>query len=139
MKKFVKSISYAPKLDDVFSGKCRRTTRLLSVRLIPASKLCPTVGDEILFHEWTGRPYFSKWGRRIRVKVTDLSIMSITEDDVVFINGMTVAEEDGEKLARLDGIKPATSDEYMRVLKEKNGLDTLRNTTWAIIDWEVIA
>ena len=56
----MKDIRRTPRLQSL--GVCQQTIRIgASVE----------VGDRILFHGWTGKPYRSKWSWRIRVYVTE--------------------------------------------------------------------
>lgn len=118
--KHVKSFTYKPKIDAVFDGRCRQTIRR-------GNKV--KVGDEILFHTWTGRPYASKWGKRIRVKVNKvfnvkLSDKGITEKWVYGgnPNQVTWFWEGGmaDWIAERDFIDPPTGLGLKAVLSEKN-------------------
>jgi len=62
MRKWVKAITYVPKISAVISGDCRQTIR---------EGNSVNVGDEILFHGWEAQPYRSKWNWRMRVVVTE--------------------------------------------------------------------
>lgn len=63
MKKWVKAMTYAPKIHAVCVGDCRQTIR-------EGNKVA--VGDAIFFHGWEGRPYRSKWNWRKRVTATEV-------------------------------------------------------------------
>ena len=56
----VKSFTYEPKIEGVRRGEIRQTIR-------PKGKRPVEVGDRILFHGWTGRPYRSPWSWRLPV------------------------------------------------------------------------
>jgi len=72
MRKLVMAITYPPKIEPVKDGGCTQTIR-------KGHKV--SVGDEILFHGWSGRPYRSKWDWRKRVTVTE--VISINIDSVM--------------------------------------------------------
>jgi hypothetical protein len=128
MKKFVKSFTYKPKIDEVFSGICRKTTRLIEKDGVVIAE-SPEFGDEILFHEWSGVPYYSPWGRRLRVVI--VAVERKTGEEI-----LSLSPEEGNDIAKLDGIKPAIKEEYIAVLLKLNRLKTLEGTVWAIIYWE---
>lgn len=120
MTKHVMPMTYQPKRDAVFNGKCTQTLRL-------GRKY--EVGDSILIFEWSGKPYRSKWGRRVRVKVTDVLDCGVSDPGIVFPLGMhtpMVAWKDpaANYLALLDGIDPPTGVEWKRVIMSLNGLKT---------------
>jgi len=54
------SMAYKPKIEPVFNRECHRTLRF--TRKIKG-------GDKLLIHDWAGKPYRSKWGRRLYVEV----------------------------------------------------------------------
>ena len=116
-------LSYQPKLDAVFDGRCRQTIRM-GRRYRP--------GDEVLFFEWTGRPYRSKWGRRRRVTLTSALPITLRDDSYVLhvtdrarsaLPALPVSwswpEADG--LASRDWIDPPTGEELRRVLESFHG------------------
>lgn len=135
MKKHVMSITYEPKRGAVFNGKCHQTIRHKSV----------DVGDEILFHEWTGKPYRSKWGRRLRVKVTQVVPIWISEEGISIIQTCkTPGKPQGwdhwksDKLAEMDNIYPATGVELYNVLTKLNNGKVKLPSLFHIIRWEVM-
>ena len=125
-------MTYKPKLEAVRTGKCTQTIR-------KGTKI--RVGDEILFHSWSGRPYASPWGWRLRVKVYEVEDCYLTEEKVVFhVPEMAVhlAWDDPsvELRARWDYIDPPTGEGLKNVLKGKNGKDW--EGEYQIIRWRVI-
>lgn len=64
-------MSYGPKLDAVFEGRCRQTIR-------KGDKY--EVGQRRWIFEWSGRPYRSKWGRRMLVEIVKVCRLGLTED-----------------------------------------------------------
>ena len=74
MKKWVKSMTYPPKIDAVRSGECRQTIR-------KGDKV--SVGDSILWHGWEGRPYRTPWSWRMRVTVTEAIPVLVDYNDGV--------------------------------------------------------
>lgn len=55
MRKWFLPLTYKPKIPGVLSGEIRQTIR-------PGRKF--SVGDQIAFHGWEGRPYHSRWSFR---------------------------------------------------------------------------
>jgi len=118
MAKHVKSITYGPKIEAVKDGRCTQTIR---------TGRGVSVGDEILFHGWSGRPYRSKWDWRKRVVVTeclDIYIsqnhIGIWERNIYFKYGWKKLFCD--KLAALDFIDPPTGEALRDVLFKLNGI-----------------
>ena len=100
MSKFVKAFTYEPKIEAVKSGAIRQTIRV-------DSKV--EIGDEILFHGWSGKPYRSKWSWRMRVKVNDSSFPVLIHSDGMTLpmegtRGVFYEWKDLDWLADLDGI-----------------------------------
>ncbi len=112
MKKHVRAMTYQPKIDAVFSGVCTQTIR-------PGHDVA--VGDEILFHTWTGKPYRSKWGKRLRVRVKEV-IDIVMKPDGIVVDGAIHSwnSEYVNHLAELDHIDPPTGQELRNVLCEYN-------------------
>lgn len=136
MKKHVMSLTYEPKLDAVFNDICHQTIRHKSVE----------VGDEILFHEWTGKPYRSKWGRRIKVKVTKVDSIIVIGDSIgfiqkkgTFLDKYNINHWKCDRLAELDHISPPTGDELIKVLFKLNpSVQSDLPMTFYVITWEVM-
>lgn len=66
MRTHVMGLTYGPKIDAVFSGECHQTIRLVR------SDAPWNVGDKLILHTWTGRPYRSPWGRRLDARIAAL-------------------------------------------------------------------
>ncbi len=73
IRKHVKAFTYEPKIKGVLEEVIKGTIRALGQ--IPVE-----VGDSILFHGWAGRPYFSDWTWRIRVKVSKVENFQMFSD-----------------------------------------------------------
>lgn len=122
MRKYNMAVTYPPKVDAVMRGLCTITTREGWHR---------QVGDEILIHEWEGKPYRSKWGRRIKWEIIALLNIEVFEDK---ITAYPMSDDNVEvqiiyrweqldSLARMEFIEPPTGIEYRNVLsKLNNGL-----------------
>jgi len=128
------AITYPPKIEAVFSGKCRQTIRLLKIRSIKEE------GDTILFHDWSGKPYRSKWGRRLKVTVTE--VFSLYYERGAWRShpydmdpGLTYTRQFMEELAKRDLIDPPTRECLEMVLAKLNDLNTLEGTEWQVIRW----
>ena len=111
-------MSYAPKLDAVFDGTCTQTIR---------RGLKYAVGERRWIYEWSGKPYRSKWGRRMLVEITDVQRVELNELTLDFTTdtGATVftcgwAQEDARRLAADDHIDPPTGLGLRDVLKGLN-------------------
>lgn len=107
-------LTYKPKLDAVFGGRCGQTIRL--GRRYAA-------GDTVLFFEWMGRPYRSKWGRRLKVTLTTAYPLVLCGDGVVYAHDIPIMAEwgDCDRLAEDDFIDPPTGPELKRVLESFHG------------------
>lgn len=108
-------VTYPPKRDAVFEGRCTQTIRL--------GKRYER-GDEVLLFEWTGQPYRSKWGRRKRVRLTAVLDALLTAEGVVWAEpgacGWNLAQwgsPKSDELAARDGIDPPTGNELKLVLE----------------------
>lgn len=113
MRKWVMSITYLPKIDPVKDGRCTQTIR-------KGRKV--SVGDEILFHGWAGRPYRSKWDWRKRVVVTEVYNIQIIECGIVMGGSYILWYSDYVcGLAEFDFIDPPTGEALRDVLFGLNG------------------
>ena len=81
LNKWIKAFTYEPKIKAVRAGLCSQTLRV--GRSI-------AIGDEILFHGWSGKPYRSSWDWRLRVRVVEVVPISFSWDAFIF---------EGEKLS----------------------------------------
>ncbi len=134
----IKALTYRPKIEAVFNGSCRQT-----IRRIP--KISPqepkvSVGDTILFHTWAGRPYRSKWDRRVESRITSLRLIfnwgGVWHDWPPSCEPIT--EKQLDELARLDGIEPPTGEALEHLLMKLNGLKDLHDTDWLVITFEAL-
>ncbi|MCK5217114.1 MAG: hypothetical protein KAJ93_04970 [Methanosarcinales archaeon] len=116
MRKLVMSLTYQPKIEPVKEGRCTQTIR--KGRRV-------AVGDEILFHGWSGMPYRSKWDWRKRVTVTTVINIIVHEEGIArppytceFVSGPVCHWEDNycNELAKLDFIDPPTGEALRDVL-----------------------
>ena len=115
MRKHVMSLTYPPKIEPVKDGRCTQTIR-------KGRKV--SVGDEILFHGWAGRPYRSKWDWRKRVVVIDVYNITIDSEMITFTGDdfsypWTVSM--AYTMAREDFIDPPTGEALRDVLFGLNG------------------
>jgi len=108
------SITYQPKIEPVQDGRCTQTIR-------KGDKV--SVGDEILFHGWSGRPYRSKWSWRKRVTVKSVTHILVSNDGIKIRGGWFYSwySEKVRELAECDYIFPATGFELRKVLLDLNG------------------
>ena len=123
------AITYEPKKDAVFDGRCIQTIRKGN----RVSK-----GDEILFHDWVGLPYRSKWLNRKRVTVCKVIDIEISYDGVIdMADKKTIHLWESyaiNNIAANDFINPPTGIELRDVLFGLNGAtDELEK--YQIIRW----
>ena len=130
--KAVLPMTYPPKIEAVKSGECRQTIRR-GWRF--------WVGDEILFHGWSGKPYRSKWDWRLRVKLFNVHDVILSEDLVEeewALNKWT-HHWDGAVMnfvAKEDHIDPPTGPALKDLLKEMYGKDW--EGKYQILVWKVM-
>jgi len=122
-------MTYQPKISAVQSGECTQTIR--AVR--KGRKV--SVGNEILFHGWAGRPYRSKWDWRKRVVVyevidAELSSQGMYIDEVLHA---WTSWYPG-RLAEYDFIDPPTGEALRDVLFGLNGASD-EPEAYQIIRW----
>ena len=110
-------MTYPPKLDAVFDGRCTQTIR----------KGRKYRGGQVRWiFEWSGRPYRSKWGRRRLVEIIFVEKFEMGESgfDVDPLNNTAVHYKwdsfYGHALAANDGIEPPTGAALRDVLKGLN-------------------
>ena len=116
MTKHVKSLTYTPKIAAVLSGDCSQTIRV-------GRKV--SVGDEILFHGWSGRPYRSKWDWRKRIVVDGIWDLLLDDETVTFIEDDFSYPWDSsivDLMAKEDFIDPPTGEALRDVLFKLNGI-----------------
>jgi len=114
MKKHVMAITYAPKIEPVLDERCTQTIR-------KGRKV--SIGDEILFHGWEGRPYRSKWSWRKRVVVTLAENILVSKHGIQYYDSMAMVIRPttwnsfwSTSLAILDFIDPPTGEALQDVL-----------------------
>ena len=115
MRKHFISMTYQPKIEPVQDGRCTQTIRT-------GRKF--SVGDSILMHGWSGRPYRSPWGWRKRVTVTDILNILISEIGIHVDDGHIVYPWDDDMpniWAKLDFIDPPTGEALRDILFGLNG------------------
>jgi len=108
-------MSYPPKLDAAFDGRCAQTIRKGRKH---------EVGQVRWIFEWSGKPYRSKWGRRMLVEIVEADAMLVSDDGVFFqwSGSIPFAWDDKpvNDLARRDHIDPPTGIALRDVLKGLN-------------------
>jgi len=109
---------YAPKLDAVFDGRCTQTIR----------KSCKfEAGQRRWVFEWSGKPYRSKWGRRMLVEIVSVGRVEMGEHAMCFkwadgrdLLRCTWESTQADILAVKDHIDPPTGVALRNVLKGLN-------------------
>ncbi len=130
------SLTYKPKIDAVFSGECKQTIRLWH------DKRPKRPGDKLILHTWQGRPYHSKWGKRLNVIIKDVCLLRFDDDityprifsftNIIWVN---TDEQTLVNIAKDDHIALPSGSMLKAVLRSLNNLNTLEGTTWEIINW----
>jgi hypothetical protein len=131
------SLTYAPKIAVVQTGDIRQTVR------IRRSLVVKRTGDWLLIHTWSGKPYRTPWGWRMKVMLTDVLHLRyfgntwrlVIENDEQVLGERWVNDEQMAELAAKDGIVPATRYGLESTLKTLNGLAKLENTEWQVFRW----
>lgn len=77
--KHILPLTYEPKIPDIINGRCNQTIR-------PKSEIKPKkIGDWVMFHGWSGKPYRSSWSFRTPYwKITDVYDVSFVYDGSPF-------------------------------------------------------
>lgn len=137
--KHVLPLTYKPKIADVRDGYCIQTIR-------PKSESRPkNVGDFIMFHGWSEKPYRSKWDWRTPyMKITDvfsIQFLKITSNNTVALlkelppgsnhfHRLPIKEAD--EIARFDGF---ATFEQMIIQFKKMYREKIFTTTFQVIRW----
>ncbi|HEY3419367.1 MAG TPA: hypothetical protein VGK23_02320 [Methanomassiliicoccales archaeon] len=134
MAAHIMSLTYKSKINDVQAGKCRQTIRTHK------ENPCKHVGDKIILHTWSGKPYRSPWGWRYESKIESLAVLFYSDGvwHMADSEGMFHPCESAvmDEIAKADGIFPPTKERLEATLKELNGLKTLDMTFWDVIGWQ---
>ena len=135
LQKFVKALTYEPKIKAVLGKRCKQTIRPLGDK--PIFK-----GDEILFQGWEDRPYFSKWTWQIRVKVSKVNHIKMFQDGIME-GGIFFKWNQLDQLAIADGIKKIKGKGYgdsmgiiFNEIYGKELKETLAGKEMEIIQWD---
>jgi len=128
MKKHVMAITYAPKEAAVQSGDCCQTIR-------KGDKV--SVGDEILFHGWSGRPYRSPWSWRRQVVVSEVLPIRVRHNIGIELLGewSRWSSQFVDDIAATDFIDPPTGIALRNVLFGYNNSINTTELTYQIIRW----
>ena len=129
--KHILPLTYKPKIPDVRSGKCTQTIR-------PVSNVKPKqIGDWVMFHGWSGKPYCSKWNWRTPYwKIMYTLPIYFEEEDILF-NDITDREftlEQCDEIAVLDGFEDFSHmlEEFLDMYGKKT-----YDITFKIIRWNI--
>ena len=113
------SMTYGPKIEGVRNGAIRQTIR----RLNPKRPF--KLGDKLLIHGWSGKPYRSPWNWRMEAIVTEVFELCVADWGVVGLENpprWTSWDDEGvDYLAESDGIDPPTGDALKAVLERFHG------------------
>jgi hypothetical protein len=125
-------MTYEPKIPAVFAGRCTQTIRV-------GRKYAK--GDSLLIFEWTGQPYRSKWGRRLKAKVV-LALPVLLGPNGVYCDYGDHIKWFGwgtffaNSIATLDGIDPPTGEQLKAVLEAYHGPFPPEGVEAQIVRWE---
>lgn len=132
-KTHILSLTYKSKINDVQAGTCRQTIRVHKEN--PGKH----VGDKIILHTWSGKPYRTPWGWRYEGKIQSLAVLfhcdgiwHMTDSEGKF-HPCEASVMDA--IAKADGIYPPIMEGLETTLKDLNGLKTLDMTFWDVIRW----
>lgn len=108
MTTHIKAFTYVPKIPSVLDGTIRQTIR-------PLGKTPIKVGDKIIFHGWSGKPYRSPWSWRKELVVTEVFYFTayptyVDWDDIWASNYSKQPWSELDYYAKLDGISPPTGE-----------------------------
>jgi hypothetical protein len=139
---WVKPLTYKPKIIPCRAREIEQTIR-------PHWKVRP--GDKILFHSWTGKPYYSKWGWRAKVDVIEAHPILVSlagfqhyqyeltpeasEKGFWMLVKTPWDSDQGNILAAKDGIDPPTGKALGELLCKMHGI----KNEWAkfqVIRWK---
>ncbi|MCK9593433.1 MAG: hypothetical protein M0Q91_15615 [Methanoregula sp.] len=114
MRKHNLPLTYLPKIQPVIEGRCRQTIRA-------GRKF--SMGDQVSFHGWSGKPYRSPWSFRTPYyTLIDVLDIWIWKSKFCFEkSGYPIRFEDNpvsNNWAELDGIYPPTGEELGNVLNK---------------------
>jgi len=113
MTTHIMSMTYGPKIAGVMDGCIRQTIRR-------TGKF--HVGDKLIIHTWTGKPYRSPWGQRMNAVIKE--IIKIECYDEYYEEADWICPWNGPRataLATLDGIDPPTGPALKEVLEKFHG------------------
>lgn len=114
MKKYNLALTYEPKIAAILAGDCSQTIRI-------GGKF--SVGDQVSFHGWEGKPYRSKWSFR-----TPYFTLKEVINGQIYPWGLCLSSKyehrwdcsKTDEIAKLDGIVPPTGIELGNVLNRLN-------------------
>ena len=119
-RKIILPLTYLPKIQPVIEGKCTQTLR--TGRRV-------TIGDLVLFHGWSGKPYYSSWSFKTPYwRVREAWPIKIFPEGLQVTPGPVVKWDCLDNLAAEDGIDPPTGEALRDVLLSmhripENGLE----------------
>jgi len=148
MTTHIMAMTYKPKIEAVFNGECGQTIRKYN----PFNIKQP--GDKLIVHTWEGKPYRSKWGKRLETEIAEVKSRRLywqwkkdeekpghymwdfsgcvwhrlDEDDLrILAERDHIAKNEGQKT-------PVGWTNLMLVLAQLNG-GSLANSEWDVIRW----
>ena len=134
MTTHIKAFTYKPKIKAVQAGTCTQTIRLRGIDPVE-------IGDYILFHGWSGKPYKSEWSWRLKVRVTEVWNVFMRTDGIIPPDWppRLIAWTDPfvNDIAKRDGIKPPTGEALFQLLNKMYKLEKSADA-FQIIRWIVL-
>ena len=137
-KTHILSLTYAPKIEAVKAGEIKQTIRSWD------SMRPKKVGDKLILHTWSGKPYRTPWGWRLETKLSAVLNIGYSDGDWFgpywnkgneFLGNKLLSDVYIDSIARLDGIEPPTREGLENTLMKLNGLKTLEGTLWDVLRW----
>lgn len=147
----VKPMTKAGKMTEVIGGMITKT-----IRPIKNTKQIVEPGHTIMFHEWTGRPYRSPWGRRHTIRINNVEIIRMFKEGIHFYHSQHDIRtnfpftkptldithwKDLNKLAIEDGFNDGKemgewfNNTYLLDSFDNNSISPITQRHFQIIDW----
>lgn len=135
MTTHILSMTYGPKIEGVRNGTIRQTIRKYN------PKRPFKIGDKLLIHGWSGKPYRSPWNWRMEAEVKELpsfEARNIGVNDTAPIAQMRFYAWDTpvmDRIAGYDGISPPTGLALKEVLEKFHGKFTDEPIEFQVVRW----
>ena len=138
MTTHILSMTYGPKIAGVRDGSIRQTIR----RSNPDNPF--ELGDKLLIHGWSGKPYRSPWNWWIEERVKEFDWLKVDsccwvlvdhEGYCTALNPWGYEHDVINRIAKADGIVPPTGLGLKAVLEQFHGPFTDEEIEFQVIRW----